>query len=462
MTTDQASGHSDKPYPRPAYAWYVVVLMMCFYVLSFMDRQIIAVLIDPIKADLSLSDVQISLIGGVSFGLFYSIVGIFVGRLADSLHRPWLIALGVFVWSLTTALAGLASKFWQLLVLRMGVGLGEAALLPSTLSLLTDYFPAERRATPTSVFLLGAPIGIGLAFMAGGLLFGVAQDITAADGWNDVFFIGGSVAWKLVLMFLGVVGMIMTLGLITVREPRTLSAAAAKKQADGGLKAAEAASISDVRLYARKHWVAISSLYVCMALVSLAAYSQAFWDIAFLSRSFDRNPATVTNMYGMVQMFAGLSGMLSGGIIADRLSKRGVQASSYLMVAIGCAISIPFSFLYPHMGSVSGALSLMVFAIFGSNMAFACAASAMQRMFPIAMLGLAAGVYYFLSNSIGLIVGPFSVAALTDYVFGDPQSVGSSLAAVAGTSRLLALLAALAGLTAYRRLLRELEAGATP
>jgi MFS family permease len=251
----------------------------------------------------------------------------------------------------------------------------------------------------------------------------------------------------------------MTLGLVTVREPRTARAAAARKKADGGLKAGEAASLSDVRVYAKRHWVAITSLYVCMALVSLAAYSQGFWDIAFLSRSYERNPSTVSFMYGMVQMFAGLSGMLSGGILADRLSKRGVLASSYLMVVIGCAISIPFSFLYPMMETLSAALWLMIFAIFGSNMAFACAASAMQRMFPIAMLGLAAGVYYFLSNSVGLIVGPFSVAALTDYVFGDPDMVGRSLAAVGGTARLLAFLVALAGLKAYRDLLRKREAG---
>lgn len=455
MTNDEQENTAK--YPKPAYAWFVVVMMMFFYVLSFMDRQIIAVLIDPIKADLSLSDVQISLIGGVSFGLFYSVVGIFVGRLADSMNRPLLIALGVFIWSLTTALSGLASKFWQLLVLRMGVGLGEAALLPSTLSLLTDYFPPKRLATPTSVFLLGAPIGIGLSFAAGGFLFSVAQDITAASSWNDVAFIGGSAAWKLVLIFLGVLGMIMTLGMLAVREPRTSSETAAQKQAERSVLASEAATLPEVKVYAKKNWLAIASLYVCMALVSLAAYSQGFWDIAFLSRSFGRDPSTVTFTYGMVQLFAGLSGMLTGGIIADRLSRRGIQGASIIMVIIGCAISTPFSFLYPMMDDMSIAFVLMVFAIFGSNMAFACAASGMQRMFPVAMLGLAAGIYYFLSNSVGLLVGPTVVAMLTDYVFGDPQKVGQSLSIIGGVSRLLAFIIMLAGYKAYRDLLRERE-----
>ncbi len=459
MTEAAENKNKEAQYPKPLYAWYVVVLMMLFYVLSFMDRQIIAVLIDPIKADLNLSDVQISLIGGVSFGLFYSLVGIFIGRLADSMNRPLLIAIGVFIWSLTTAVSGFASKFWQLLILRMGVGLGEAALLPSTLSLLTDYFSPKRIATPTSVFLLGAPIGIGLSFAAGGFLFETAQGIVAADGWADVAIIGGSAAWKLVLIFLGVVGMVMTLGLLTVREPRSSSSAAVEKQAEKNLKAGEAASLDEAKAYARKNWVAISSLYVCMAFVSLAAYAQGFWDIAFLSRTYGRDPSTVTFMYGMVQLFAGLSGMLTGGIVADRLSKRGIQGASVIMVIIGCAISIPFSFLYPLMNSVSSALWLMIFAIFGSNMAFACAASAMQRMFPVAMLGLAAGIYYFLPNSVGLLIGPTLVASLTDYVLGDPNKVGYSLSAVGGIARLLAFITILVGYKAYRDLLREREAG---
>jgi hypothetical protein len=298
-----------------------------------------------------------------------------------------------------------------------------------------------------------------LSFAAGGFLFDVAQGIVAADGWQDVAFIGGSAAWKLVLIFLGVVGMIMTFGMLTVREPRAKSVVAAKKQQEHSLKASEAASLSDVKAYARKNRLAIGSLYVCMALVSLAAYAQGFWDIAFLSRSYDRDPSSVTFMYGMVQMFAGLAGMLTGGIVADRLSRRGIQGASVIMVLIGCAISTPFSFLYPLMGTASSALLLMIFAIFGSNMAFACAASAMQRMFPVAMLGLAAGVYYFLSNSVGLLIGPTLIASLTDYVFEDPGKVGYSLSAVGGTARLLAFIIILAGYKAYRDLLREREAG---
>jgi MFS family permease len=457
MTTDEQNNKNDSTYPKPVYAWYVVVLMMSFYVLSFMDRQIIAVLLDPIKIDLDLTDVQISLIGGVSFGLFYSVVGIFIGRLADSMNRPLLIAVGVFIWSLTTALCGLAAKFWHLLFLRMGVGLGEAALLPSTLSLLKDYFPPSRLATPTSVFLFGAPIGIGLSFAAGGLMFSVAQDITAADGWNDVILIGGSAAWKLVLMFLGVVGMVMTLGMATVREPRLTSAIAKEKQAERSLKAAEAAELSVVKAYAKKNWLPVISLYIGMALISLAAYAQGFWDVTYLTRTFGGDRGSVSFMYGMVQMFAGITGMLLGGVTADRLTRRGVESSSYKLVIVGAAIATPFAFMYSLMGSEQMSLWLMVGTIFGTNICFACAASAMQRMYPAAMLGLAAGIYFFMSNAVGLMVGPTVVAAITDYGFADPQKVGYSLSIVGGIARLLALVVFVLGLGSYVRLLRERE-----
>lgn len=457
MTSDEAVTTEQSGFPKPRYAWYVAVLMMFFYVLSFMDRQIIAVLIDPIKADLSLSDVQISLLGGLSFVLFYSTAGIFVGRLADSMNRPFLIAMGVFIWSLTTALSGLAGKFWQLLVLRMGVGLGESALLPSTLSLLADYFPPKRLATPTSVFLLGAPIGIGLSFAVGGYIFGVAQKITAAPGWQDVVFIGGSAAWQLVLLFLGVLGMLMTIALLTVREPRNMSDVAVQRQKKSRAKTSEAASLGEVTAYAKRHWIAISGLYFGMSLISLAAYSQGFWDITFLARTYAKDPATISFTYGMVQLFGGLSGMLFAGIVADRLSRKGVRAASVIMVIIGAGIATPFSFAYPLADSATTALWLMVIAIFGSNMGFACAASAIQRMFPGTMLGLAAGIYFFISNAVGIGIGPTAVAAITDYVFRDPDMIRYSLAAVGGVARALAFILVLAGLKAYRDLLLERE-----
>ena len=213
----------------------------------------------------------------------------------------------------------------------------------------------------------------------------------------------------------------------------------------------------EVKAYAARHWLPIMSLYVGMALISLAAYAQGFWDVTYLTRTFGGDRGSVAFNYGMVQMFAGMAGMFLGGFTADRLTARGVEGSSFKLVVIGAAIATPFAFAYALVDSQALSLWLMVGAIFGTNICFACAASAMQRMYPVAMLGLAAGIYFFMSNAVGLMVGPTVVAAITDYVLGDPQKVGYSLAIVGGTSRLLAFLLFLIGIASYVKLLRERE-----
>ena len=240
--------------------------------------------------------------------------------------------------------------------------------------------------------------------------------------------------------------------------------AAAAKSTASKTKTAEAAPPAEVKAYAKSNWKAIGALYLGMALISLAAYAQGFWDITFLTRTYGWDAGTGSFWYGMVQLFAGLSGMLFGGIVADRLTNKGVVGASAIMVIIGSAIATPFSFIYPLMGSAAGALGLMILAIFGSNMCFACAASALQRMFPATMLGLAAGIYFFTSNAIGIGIGPTAVAAITDYSFEDPDMIRYSLSMVGGVSRAVAFVLFIAGLKYYREIILkregELAAGA--
>lgn len=445
----------DSNYPSKAYSWYVVVLLMCFYVLSFMDRQIIAVLIEPIKEDLLLSDVEMSLLGGLSFVLFYSIAGIFMGRLADSVSRPKLIAVGVFIWSLTTAFCGVASKFWHLLFLRMGVGLGESALLPSTLSLLSSYFPAKKLATPTSVFMLGAPIGIGLAFVGGGYLYGLALDITATNDWQDFPLIGGMIAWQLVLVFLGVFGMSMTLLLMTVREPRDSQKL---KTTETKVKnKSQAASFSEVKLYCLSNWKAIGGLYFGMSFISLASYSQAFWDVTFLTRTYGWDATTGSIWYGAVQLISGFCGMVGGGIVADKLTSRGVQAANLKMVIFGIGIAIPFSLIYPLASTANASLWLMTPAIFGNSMAFALTASSLQRLFPATMIGLAAGIYFFISNAVGIGFGPTAVAVMTEYVLDDLDQIKYSLVTIGGIARIIAFIMVFMCLKHYIKLVSSVS-----
>ena len=157
------SGHED--YPNQIYAWYVVSVLTVAYIFSFIDRQILNLLVEPIQQDLNLSDTQISLLQGMAFALFYTLMGIPIARLADVANRRTIIATGVFLWSLMTALCGLTKTFWQLFAARIGVGVGEAALSPPSYSLFSDYFPPGKVTRAIAVFTGGSFLGAGLAYI---------------------------------------------------------------------------------------------------------------------------------------------------------------------------------------------------------------------------------------------------------------------------------------------------------
>ena len=168
---------ADAGYPEPRWAWYGVGVLMVAYTFSFIDRYVIALLIEPIKQDFDLTDTQIGLLSGLAFAIFYTTLGIPIGRLADRYNRRRIISVGIFVWSLMTGLCGLAQSFWQLFAARVGVGVGEAALSPAAFSLIADSFPVERIGRALSVYSVGVYFGSGLAFIIGGA---VIQLVTRA------------------------------------------------------------------------------------------------------------------------------------------------------------------------------------------------------------------------------------------------------------------------------------------
>ena len=181
----------DTAYPSSFRAWTSVSILMLAYVLSFIDRQILNLLVGPIRRDLVISDTQMSLLMGLSFALFYTVCGIPLGRLADTRSRRGVIAVGILFWSAMTAACGMARLYWQFLLCRIGVGVGEAALSPAAYSLIADSFAPERRATAISVYSMGVYLGSGLAFLLGGLV------ITFASAQGDVTLPVRGVAWAL-------------------------------------------------------------------------------------------------------------------------------------------------------------------------------------------------------------------------------------------------------------------------
>jgi MFS family permease len=211
----QGDDTESEVYPSVGYAWYVVAVLTLAYVVSFIDRQILGLLVEPIQRDLGIGEKQISLLMGLTFAVFYTLFGVPLGRLADTRSRRTIIAAGIGVWSLMTAGCGLAKHFWQLALFRVGVGVGEAALSPSAYSLIADYFRPERRSTAMSVYSMGIFVGSGLAFIVGGM---VAQ-FSAAQESYVLPLIGGIRSWQLVFLIVGFPGLAVALLLYTIREP---------------------------------------------------------------------------------------------------------------------------------------------------------------------------------------------------------------------------------------------------
>jgi MFS family permease len=197
---------SEEPgYPRPAYAWYVVVILFLAFTVSYIDRQIISLLVDPIKADLGISDTQIGLLQGFAFTVFYTFAGIPLGRLADRKNRKIIITVGMFLWSLMTAACGLAKTFTHLFIARVGVGIGEASLSPAANSMITDYFPKDKRGKPVALYFMGVYVGVGLSFILGGMVI----SWVASTGEVVLPLVGELSAWQLTFMIVSIPGLLL-------------------------------------------------------------------------------------------------------------------------------------------------------------------------------------------------------------------------------------------------------------
>jgi MFS family permease len=435
-------------YPRPAYAWSVVAILMVAYVFSFIDRQILSLLVGPIERDLGVSDTSMGLLMGFYFALFYTFCGIPLGRLADRRSRRRIIALGVLGWSLMTGACGLARVYWQFALFRMGVGVGEASLSPAAYSLITDSFPRERRATAVSVYAMGIYIGTGLAYLLGGLVIGYVS----AKGALELPLLGAVRPWQLVFLLLGAAGAAFTLVLLTVREPARQGVGAG-----AGLSVGESASY----LWANRRTILLHNLG--FALVAFVAYGSAAWVPSYFIRVYGWSMRDIGIAYGLVVAVCGSLGIVFGGWLADRLARKGYSDGA-MRVGLGAAVlALPFCAAYLLVGSAQQAIVLLAPAVLFLSMPFGVAPAAIQEIVPNTLRGQASALYLFVINLIGLGLGPTAVALCTDQVFHDKQAVGLSMLTVSVPALLLAMLLLSLSLKPYRASLERLrDWSATP
>ena len=426
-----------------AYPWLVVAILMVAYVFSFVDRQILNLLVGPIRRDLGISDTQMSLLMGFSFAIFYTILGIPLGRLADSSNRRGLITVGLVVWSLMTALCGVARSYWQLFLFRIGVGVGEATLSPAAYSMIADYFPPERRATAISVYAMGIYLGSGIAFLLGGLVIQFA----VAQGAVTLPLVGDVRPWQLVFVVLGGSGIVFSLAFLLVREPPR-----------SGVGAGNSVPFRAVVAHLWRNRRTVLCHNLGFAMIAFCAYGTAAWVPSFFIRTFGWKAGEVGIIYGLIVMVFGCLGILFGGWLTDRWLRQGKPDAALRVGIWASSIAIVGNvYLLANTGTL--AAILIVPSVFALSMPFGAAPAAIQEIVPNQMRGQASAVYLFIVNLIGLGVGPTAVALVTDYGFANDLALKWSLLIVGGLASLAAIALLGAGLKPYRETLQRAREG---
>lgn len=407
-----------------AYRFYVVGVLMLAYVCAFVDRTILGLLIDPVKHDLGASDIQMSLLSGFAFAIFYTLLGLPCGLLADRIHRPRLILAGIIVWSAMTAACGLARSYAGLFLARVGVGVGEATLSPASYSLLPDYFRREELGLATSIYAMGVSLGGGLAMLIGGAAVQALQ-----AGGDRVLPLAGVVKpWQMAFIVVGLAGLLVAALVATIREPGR-----------SGAKGPSATFGEAVR-WISSNRAAFLPVLIGYSLMVIPSYGLVTWVPAFLMRSHGMGPAAAGGALGLMLLVGGTAGMLAGGIASDRLARRG-HANAPLRV---CLFSIfaqaPLFIGAMLVADMTISLALLALSIFFLSFNGGLQGATIQIIAPARLRGQAVAAYLLCANLIGLGIGPTLTAFITDRVLGDPARIGQSLAITAALALPLAAL----------------------
>lgn len=436
---------ADGDWPDPRRAWFVVAVLMTAYAVSFIDRQVINLLTEALKKDLQISDLQVGMLQGLAFGVFYTLVGLPLGRLSDTLNRRNVILAGAFVWSLMTAGCGLARSFGQLFVARIGVGVGEAALTPAAMSIISDYFPPERRAMPMSLYVTGTSLGSGIALIVGGAVIGKVTQM----GVLELPLLGVVAPWQAAFMAVGLPSLLLVPLLALVREPlrRGLLAGGAAQGTRIGMR-------EGLRFVVARRSVYLSH-NLGLAAVSVFTYGLSVWGPALFMRRFGWSPAEVGLAYGLVTVLCGVSGVLAGGWMAQRLRRAGHRDANWRVLTLCVIMLVPIGVITPLLPTANMVLAMYVPLTFLTTMPYGIGAAALQEVTPNQLRAQVTAIYLLALGILGLGLGPTGVGFFTDRVFGDPLAIGKSMALLGAIVGPLAIAALLYGWRHYARLLER-------
>lgn len=366
---------------------YVLGVLVVVYTFNFIDRQILSILMQSIKADLGLSDQALGLLAGFAFAACYASIGIPLALWADRRNRRNLISLSLAVWSAMTAVCGLAQNFWQLALARIGVGIGEAGCSPAAHSLISDYYPPKERATALGIYALGIPLGIMFGLFIGGW-------INQRFGWRAAFFV------------VGIPGLLLALLVrLTLPEPRR------------GLSEQRATSGAAPSFRATLRFVSARPAFLHLsfgsALAAFLGYGTAAWFPAFLIRSHGMSTSEIGFKFGLLSGVVGGLGMFLGGVLADRLGARDPRWYGWI-VAVGMLAAMPFGAAAYWVQDPTWALLLFIPSIFAANFWQATTLAQVQSMVGLQMRAMASAILLFVVSMIGLGIGPWAIGWVSD------------------------------------------------
>ena len=423
-------------------AWYSVSVLFAVYILSFLDRQIVNLMVEPMRADLGLSDTQISLLQGFAFAVFYTFMGLPIAWLADNYRRPTIIAVGLFLWSLMTALCGLARSFSGLLLARVGVGVGEATLSPAAFSFIADAFPRDRVVRAVGLFASAQSVGGGIALIVGGAV--IASVSQHGDAGFDLPLVGVLRPWQLAFIIVGLAGLPFLLLAGTLRDPPR--AEVRTEEADTG---AFVAHLKGVRRF-------LICVLGAQVFTTIAGYSSQGWFPTLFVRVYGFKISEAGLIVGSSIAVFGTLGLFLSSRFSELLAQRGRRDGIILVMSFG-AIGIAVGNLVLAQGSLPAAI-VAVMVMVGSNASAAIVPAALQLTTPSRLRARVTALMLFVLNLLGLGLGPTVVALTTDYVFHDPKAVGKSVALVGFVCGCLAALLFRLGRRPYLAALDRAEA----
>ncbi len=439
---------SDAPAaPRgaSAYGWYVLVLLTSVHVLGYIDRWILSLLIEPIKADLGLNDFQIGLLLGPAFALLFITLGVPFGWLADRVERRRLLAAGIALWCLFTAGSCLAHDFPTLFLMRLGVGVGEAVLAPCAFSLIADYFPAMQRPRAVSVFMTGTFIGAGTAFLVGGPIIQHLESLPVVVAP----LVGEMSPWQGAFLGVGLPGLLLAaVVLLTVREPPR-----SDLRALGG---GDGRGVTQALGFVLRRWRTFGAISAG-AIGNIIIGTNAQWLAPIFARNWGWDVGDLARTTGLLFFVAGPLGTVAGIWLMSGLAKRGKTDGAVRALMLGVSILAICFALLPLAPAATLALVALFGALFGQSIATAAGPTSMIAIAPGNIRGQIMAFYYLANGLVANFLGAPVVGALADHL-GRKEGLGQAIVIVSSVAGPLVVILLLLGLKPYRATVKEIEA----